>query len=145
MVNFGPPPAEIGWRVWGTPANVNRFRVLASLYCTDVVQPNFARCLSVSCAGTLCIHFRGYCPLTEFCQVQNSLSVQMLRSPILTALPHDTRAVDVRQTLRHSAVYFAGRPSRWASAHILVLSNLYAVRDCHAKLATRRQSGHNST
>ena len=38
MVNFGPPPAEIGWRVWGTPANVNRFRVLASLYCTDVVQ-----------------------------------------------------------------------------------------------------------
>jgi len=31
MVNFGPPTAEICWRVWGTPANINRFRVLASL------------------------------------------------------------------------------------------------------------------
>jgi len=35
-------------------------------------QANFARCLAVSWAGTL--HFRGSCPLTEFCQVQNSLS-----------------------------------------------------------------------
>jgi len=31
MVNFGPLAAEIGWRVWGTPANFNRFRVLALL------------------------------------------------------------------------------------------------------------------
>jgi len=31
MVNFGPPAAEICWRVWGTPANFNRFRVLAAL------------------------------------------------------------------------------------------------------------------
>jgi len=23
MVNFGPLTAEIGWRVWGTPANFN--------------------------------------------------------------------------------------------------------------------------
>jgi len=27
----GPLTAEIWWRVWGTPANFNRFRVLASL------------------------------------------------------------------------------------------------------------------
>jgi len=33
-------------------------------------QPNFARCLAVSWAGTLCMHFGGCCPLTEFCQVQ---------------------------------------------------------------------------
>jgi len=26
-----PLTAEIGWRVWGTPANFNGFRVLASL------------------------------------------------------------------------------------------------------------------
>jgi len=32
MVNFGPLTAEIGWRVWSTPANFNRFRVLASLF-----------------------------------------------------------------------------------------------------------------
>jgi len=31
MANFGPLTAEIGWQVWGTTANFNRFRVLASL------------------------------------------------------------------------------------------------------------------
>jgi len=31
MVNFGPLAAEIDWRVWGTPANFNGFRVLVSL------------------------------------------------------------------------------------------------------------------
>jgi len=31
MANFGPLAAEIGLPVWGTPANFNGFRVLASL------------------------------------------------------------------------------------------------------------------
>jgi len=31
MVNFGPLAPEICWRVWGTPANFNGFRVLAAL------------------------------------------------------------------------------------------------------------------
>jgi len=31
MLNFGPLTAEICWRVWGTPANFNVFRVLAAL------------------------------------------------------------------------------------------------------------------
>jgi len=31
MVNFGPLAAEIDWRVIGTPANFNGFRVLPSL------------------------------------------------------------------------------------------------------------------
>jgi len=31
MVNFGPLAAELCWRVWGTPANFNGFRVLAAL------------------------------------------------------------------------------------------------------------------
>jgi len=31
MVGFGPLTAEIGWRIWGTPANFNGFRVLAAL------------------------------------------------------------------------------------------------------------------
>ena len=52
MVNLNLPTAEIGSLVWGTPANFNRFRVLASLLrCGG--QPNFARCLAVSWAGTL--------------------------------------------------------------------------------------------
>ena len=31
MVNFGPLAAEIGLPDWGTPANFNGFRLLASL------------------------------------------------------------------------------------------------------------------
>jgi len=36
MVNFGLLAAEIGPVVWGTPANVNAFRILylLTLYCT---------------------------------------------------------------------------------------------------------------
>ena len=64
-------------------------------------QPNFARCLAVSWAGTLYIYtFGGSCPLTKFCPVQNSPYVQVLRSPILAALMHGTPAASVSQTLR---------------------------------------------
>jgi len=44
--------------------------------------------------------FGGSCPLTEFCPVQNSLYVQLLRCPILAALLHGTPAAGVSQTLR---------------------------------------------
>ena len=37
MVNFGLLTAEICWRVWGTPANFNGFRVLAALLHDTVV------------------------------------------------------------------------------------------------------------
>jgi len=47
------------------------------------------------------IHFRGLLPLIEFCQVQNSPCVQVLRFPVLAALLHGTGAVGVCQTLRH--------------------------------------------
>jgi len=36
-MNFGPLAAEIGPVVWGTPANFNRFRVLAALLHGTVV------------------------------------------------------------------------------------------------------------
>ena len=38
--------------------------------------------------------------LTEFCPVQNSLYVQVLRSPILAALLYGTPAAGISQTLR---------------------------------------------
>ena len=39
MVNIDPLAAEICWRVWGTPANFNGFRVLAALlYGSQVVS-----------------------------------------------------------------------------------------------------------
>ena len=63
------------------------------------------------------------CPVTEFCQAQNSLCVQVLRSPILATLLHSSQAVGVSRTAAFSRgrhLYLAGRPSHWASAHILV-------------------------
>jgi len=73
MVNFGHAlAAEICWRVWGTPANFNGFRVLA-------------------------------------------------------ALLHGTPVLGVSQTAalnRGRHLYSAGRPSHWASAHILVIKDL---------------------
>ena len=61
MANFIPLTAEIGLPVWGTPANFNRFRVLASLLQRrrSPEANQTARSLAVSWAGTLCIHLRG--------------------------------------------------------------------------------------
>jgi len=57
IVNVGPLMAEIGSAVWDTTANFNGFRMLASLITAPTSlnggQPNFARCLAVSWAGTL--------------------------------------------------------------------------------------------
>jgi len=52
----------------------------------------------------------------EFCQVQNSLCVQVLPSHILAVLLHGTPAV-------------AGWPLRWVSAHILVMVALWNGKD----------------
>jgi len=95
MVNCGPLPAEIGWHVWGTPTDFNGFCVLASL---------LQRCQSMEANQTLhdiwpspgLVHyiyiFGGPCPLAEFCHVQNSLCVQLSRSPILASSLHGTPA-----------------------------------------------------
>ena len=78
MVNFGSLTAEIGWPVWSTPENFNRFRVLASLLhrrrSTKVSQDVW---LSPALVHYIYI-LGGCCPLTEFCQVQNSLRPSLL-------------------------------------------------------------------
>jgi len=79
---------------------VSRFGFVIAGMSLNGGQPSSAQCLAVSWACTLYIHFGGSCPLTEFCQVQNSLYVQVLRFPILAALLHGTRAVGVSQALR---------------------------------------------
>jgi len=88
-----PSNAETGSVVWSTPANFNGFRVLPSLLrrrrspeanqtLHDVwPSPGMVRYIYT---------FGGFCPLMEFCQVQNSLCVQVLHSPILAALLHVT-------------------------------------------------------
>jgi len=136
MANFGPLIAETCWRVWGTLANFNGFRVLALLLqqsrSTEVNQTLHDVWPSPGLVHYIYI-FRGSCPVTGFCHAQNSLFVQVLRSPILVALLHGTRAVGVHESLRlvqgmglrnfrrQCRLYSAGRPSRWASAHILVI------------------------
>jgi len=130
IVIFDPLAAEIGSVVWGTPANFNAFRILASLLhrrrSTEANQTLHDVWPSPGLVHDIYI-FGGSCLVTEFCHVQNSLCVQVLRSPILAALLHGTRVVGVRQALRRwaeGATYIrqrAGRLSRWAYAHILVL------------------------
>jgi len=102
MLNFGPLAAQIGAVVWGTPANFYGFRVLAALLqqhrspeanqtLHDVwPSPGLLHCIYI---------FGGSCPLMEFWPVQNSLYVQVLRSPTLAALLHGTPAAGISQTL----------------------------------------------
>ena len=70
-------------------------------------QPNFARCLAVSRAGILYTHFWGaLAPNRILPGAKFTLrpAIQVFRSPILTSLLYDTRAVGVSKT--------TGRPSR---------------------------------
>jgi len=128
MVNCGSLTAEISWRVWGTPANFNGFFASWLCYCADVALRRSAKLCTmfVHFLGWYTIYiFGGCCPLslTEFCQMQNSLYVPVLCSPILVVLLHGTRAVGISQTATFSRgchLYSAERPSHWASAHILV-------------------------
>jgi len=93
--NFGPLTAEIGSGVLGTPANFNGFRVLPSLLqCRRSLEANQTVHNVWRSPGLVhyYIHFRGLWPPTEFCPVQNSFYAQVLLSPILAALLHDTPA-----------------------------------------------------
>jgi len=86
MVNVCPLMAEIGWWVWGTSANFNRFSVFASLLhrrrSTEVNHTLHDVWLSPGLVHYIYI-FGGCCPLTEFCQVQNSLCIQVLHYSVL--------------------------------------------------------------
>jgi len=126
--------AKHRWRVWGTPANFNGFRVLASLLhrrrSTDVNQT-----LHDVWPSPALVYDSLY-TFSALAQLQNSVCVQVLRSAILAALLHGTRAVGVRQSLRRGTrngimelsqrtpPILTWRPSRWASAHILVVFTL---------------------
>jgi len=89
MVNFGPPAAEIRSFVWGTPATFNGFRVLALLLQRRRSTEGNQTLHDVWPSPRL-VHyiylFGGSCPVMEFCQVQNSLRIQVMCSPILAAV-----------------------------------------------------------
>jgi len=144
MVNIGPLTAEIGWGSLGHHSKfqrVLRLRFVTAPTSHNGGQQNFARYLAVAWAATIYNYYTllGLLPLTEFCQVQNSVCIQVLHYPILAALLHGTRAVGISQFMawykewnygtfapRHfqqrAPPIFPRRPPRWAHAHILVLS-----------------------
>jgi len=129
--------AEIGSGVWGTPAKFNVFRILASLLqrrgSLEANQTLHDVWLSPALLHYVHI-FWGCCRVTEFRHVQFWLSVQVLRSPMLAYIGSITarHSIGVSQTLHCGTtngvtelshrvpLYLAGRPSRWASAQILV-------------------------
>jgi len=82
---------------------VSHVHFVAALTSLTGDRQNFARCLAVSWAGTLYVHFRGSCPLTEICQVQNSLYVQVLCSHILAC----------SVTARHSSSRYQSNLVAW--------------------------------
>jgi len=122
---LGPLAAEIGPVVWGTPANFNGFCVLAA-YCSDVAQRKPTKLCTVF--G----HYLGWyttytfsgvlTPLWNFarCKIHfPSLALSYFGS--VTARHSSSRRPPNFAALsigRH--LYSAGRPSRWALAHILV-------------------------
>ena len=130
---MSPPHFLTIWRTSATNGLPVYRRSVYHFGAPPQISTDFASWLRyISWAGTLYIHFGGFCPLTEFWHVQNSLCVQVLRSRILTALLHGTPAaasaklcsvvqgMELRNFRRKRHLYSAGRPSRWASAHILV-------------------------
>ena len=100
-----PLEAEINWQVWDTRVNFNGFRVFFGFVTAPTSlnrdQPNFAWCLAICCAVHCIYIFWDSCCWIEFCYVQNSLCIQVLRSPTLAVLLHGTEAVGISQTLRH--------------------------------------------
>ena len=144
-VELQPVTAEIGSGVWGTPCKfqqVSRLGFVTAATSLTGGQPKFGRCLAVSWAATLCIHFRGLLPLTEFCPVQNSLYVEVLscrtwqrycttlQRRALAKLCGVVQGMELWNFCRGRHLYSAGRPSRWASAHILVFFSLLHYPFC---------------
>jgi len=134
-----PTNAEICLPAWGTPANFNGFRVLPSLLrrrrSSEANQTLHDVWPSPALAHYI-YTFGGSCPLTEFCPVQHSFYVQVLRSLILAALLHGTQAAGISQTLRHGTrngitelLQRAPRIFGWAAitlgiGHILVVNTM---------------------
>ena len=131
MVNFSLLAAEIVSLVWGTPANINGFRVLASLLqrrrSTEANQ-TFHNVWPLTGLVDYIYIFGGCSSVTEFCLVQNSLCVlQVLRLHIgsVTARQSSSgREPNFAALSTGCHLYSAGRPSRWAFAHILVVFSL---------------------
>jgi len=127
MLNFGPLMAKINWRVWDTQQISTGFTHWLR-YCTDIAQLTSTKLCTMLgrllCWYAIFTFSEALAPLTEFCQLRNSLCVQILLSYIgsVTARYSSTgRQANFVGLSRGCHLYLAGWPSPWASAHILVM------------------------
>ena len=102
MVNFRPLTAEIHWRVWGTPANFNGFRVLASLLQRRRSTEVNLTVHNVWPFPALVYYMYAFLaapswPLTEFCQLQNYFAS---KSCILLYWQHYSTALEQRPSAK---------------------------------------------
>jgi len=136
MANFGPLTAEIGWRIWGTPANFNGFRVLALLlqwhHSLAANQTLHDVWLSPGLVYYIYTFFGGFCPGLNFARHSLNFAsmscILLYRQHYCTALDQWLSAklcgmvhgMELRHFCRRYHLYSAGHPLHWALAHILV-------------------------
>jgi len=134
MANFGPLKAEIGSGVWVTSADFNGFASCLR-YCSSVAHRRPTKLCTMF--GRLLhwysIHLRGLLPRDRILSgakftLRPSLAFAYISS--VTARHSSSwrqpncgvvRGMELRNFRRRRHLYSAGRPSRWASAHILVI------------------------
>ena len=136
MVNFGPLTAEICWRVWfGVPQHILMDFTSWLRYCTGVTERKSTKLC------TMFGHLLGWYTIYTFWGLLAPDGI--LPAAKLTLRPSSVFSYIGTVTARHSSsgrqpnfgvvqgmelqnfrrgrhLYSAGRPSRWASAHILV-------------------------
>ena len=120
--------AEICWRVWGTPANFNRFRVLPSLLhrrcsmevnkTSQDVWPSPGLVYFIYTFWGL-LSPNGILPGAKF-TLYPSLAFSYIGS-VTAGHSSSGRQPNFAALSRGRHLYSAGRPSGWALAHIFVL------------------------
>jgi len=134
MANVGPLAAETGLPVWGTPANFSGFRVLASLL-QRRRSPEANQTLHDVWPSPALVHyiyiFGGFAPRRNFawCKIHfTSKSCVLLywqryctalQQPASAKLCSVVQGMELRNFRKGRHLYSAGRPSCWASAHIV--------------------------
>ena len=133
MANFGPLRADIVSGVCDTPSKfqqVSRLGFVTAATSFTGGQPNFARCLAVSGLVWYTIYtFCGLLPPDGILLRAKFTCVLLYCQRYCTALQQRASAklcgmvqqMELRNFRRGRHLYSTGRPSRWASAHILVL------------------------
>ena len=135
---YGKLPPTNGWGRFGSLGHPRKFQRVSRLdFVTGITaptsrngsQPNFARCLAVSWAGTLCIHFwgllspQGILPGAKF-TLRPNLAFSYI-GIVITRHSSSGRQPNFAALSRQRHQYSAGRPWRWALAHILVITALW--------------------